>query len=149
MGPINPSLSLPAPLSLGIPASSAHLLSFLSTTSYVGSLYLAQTLLLPRKKGTSTPPSRSSPTTSGVQTPNGLVPIASTDDKDIASNLNFAANPHAPKPGDRDHPATIRARLKAVSAATALALGGVWWVIKSEGGYSPVAAVCNSRQILS
>jgi hypothetical protein len=43
---------------------------------------------------------------------------------------------HGPKPGDRDHPETIKRRMRAVGLATAGSILGVWIVVKHVGGYT-------------
>lgn len=122
---LHTSLALPAPLALGITPSSAHLLSFLSTSTYVGSLYLAQRLLLPRSR-------LSTPETTSVGTTDVTAPIAaSTPDRKGSE----------PLPGSRDHPETIRTRIRAVALSTVVALGGVWYVVTVQGKYGAVQAV--------
>lgn len=121
MGPISPYLGLPAPLALGIIPQSAHLLSLLFTTTYVGSLYLAQTIALPasiRSKKVKPPTSDSKPEIE-------VQPIASGD-----------VDPHQPEVGSRDHPETIKIRMKAVGVATSLSLSGILWVVKDTGSYT-------------
>lgn len=126
MGPIHESLSLPAPLVLGITPGSAHLISLLFTTSYVGSLYLAQTVGLPRyirSKMIKTSPSNATPQI------------------DKSTIVEGDVNSNTPEVGSRDHPATIRIRMKAVSTATGLSLAGVYWMVKQTGQYTWSQAV--------
>lgn len=125
MGQTHYSLALPAPLAVGIAPRTAHILSLLFTSTYVGSLYVAQKLFLSKSaksiKGTSGP--------DGVNT-TVVPPIA-------ASSID----PNAPQVGSRDHPDTIRVRMKAVGTATVLSLLGVFWTIKHFGSYQWTAAV--------
>ncbi|WVQ80988.1 hypothetical protein IAT38_003095 [Cryptococcus sp. DSM 104549] len=131
---MDPSLALAAAGTPPLSSGAAHILSLLFTSSYVGSLYLSQTLFPPRPRPKRTPSNASSPATSGTLTPSShpaeasragdqtLPPIAATDDDALG-----AEDPHAPKLGSRDHPLTIRRRMAAVSVSTALSLGGVRW----------------------
>ncbi|GFZ43701.1 hypothetical protein JCM24511_01421 [Saitozyma sp. JCM 24511] len=239
--------SLPAELAGGIPASAAHALSFLFTTSYVGSIYLSNLFSRPgpsprrsdRPPATSTdkrsagqgggvssslspepaatpsitrrsgygnstadektsayptahdhaqthhshphpalPPIQSTdadshpedfsttPGSSGSVTPLGTgtgtsSAISTPASRDVAggdvSNLDFEQldghehehahehehehrhhqhHAHGPKPGDRDHPETIKRRMTAVGLATAGSILGVWIVVKHVGGYT-------------
>ena len=116
MGPFNTELGLPVPLILGIQPQSAHLLSLLFTTSYVGSLYLAQTVGLPAYL-------RSRKVTS--KTPEIEVPPISAGDVDSSQA----------EVGSRDHPATIRIRMRAVGIATSLSILGIYYVVKQTGIY--------------
>jgi prenyl protein peptidase len=121
---IHHSLGLPAPLSLGIPPSHSHILSLLFTSTYVGSIYVSQ-ILFPSGKVRSF--GRDSP---------GIPPVAAGDfDGQVPRRLE------GPEVGSRDHPDTIKRRMKAVGTATVLSLGGVYWVIKQTGGYSWRGAV--------
>jgi prenyl protein peptidase len=120
MGPISPYLSLPAPLALGLTPQSAHLLSLLFTTTYVGSLYLAQTIGLPAYIRSKKVKTTTSDTTRKIE----VQPITSGD-----------VDPHQPEVGSRDHPETIKIRMKAVGVATGLSLFGIYWVVKQTGGY--------------
>lgn len=124
MGPLNTHLDLPVPLILGIQPQSAHLLSLLFTTTYVGSLYLAQTVGLPAylrsrkiKLESNTPELKISPVSAG----------------DV--------DPNQPEVGSRDHPATIRIRMRAVGLATGLSLSGIYYVVKYTGNYGWKEAV--------
>jgi prenyl protein peptidase len=121
MGPISPYLGLPAPLALGITPQSAHLLSLLFTTTYVGSLYLAQTIGLPAYNRSKKVKSTTSDTKPEIE----VQPITSSD-----------VDPHQPEVGSRDHPETIKIRMKAVGVATGLSLFGIYWVVKQTGGYT-------------
>ena len=129
MGPIHPSLALPSLLSVGIPPRDSHILSLLFTTSYVGSLYVAR-LLLPTKKS-ARPSSSPAP---------GLPPVAATD-SDAQVPMQRRAGPEV---GSRDHPDTIRLRMKAVGIATVASLGGVWYVVKQASDLSFRSAVSAS-----
>ena len=126
MGPISPSLGLPPPLALGITPQSAHLLSLLFTTTYVGSLYLAQTIALPA----SIRSKKVKPATSDGKPEIEVQPIASGD-----------VDAHQPEVGSRDHPETIKIRMKAVGVATSLSLFGIFWVVKDTGNYTWQQAV--------
>jgi prenyl protein peptidase len=130
MGPIHESLSLPAPLVLGITPRSAHLLSLLFTTTYVGSLYLAQTIGLPAYLRSKTIKANSSDAAPQVDAP----PIAASD-----------VDPNTPEVRSRDHPATIRIRMKAVTTATGLSLAGVYWMVKQTGQYTWAQAVSTGQ----
>lgn len=118
MGPLNTQLGLPVPLVLGIQPHSAHLLSLLFTTTYVGSLYLAQTVGLPAYL-------RSRKVKFISTTPELNVPPVSASDVDQDQ----------PEAGSRDHPATIRIRMRAVGIATGLSLFGIYYVVKQTGDY--------------
>ena len=125
MGPLHPALWLPAPLAVGITPRSAHLLALLFTSTYVGSLYLAQNIFLARASRASSVPV--SQTTTATTSP---APIS-------ASN----GDPNKSEVGSRDHPDTVRIRMKAVMGATAASLVGVLWTVKSAGLYSWLEAV--------
>jgi len=124
MGPLNTQLDLPVPLVLGIQPQSAHLLSLLFTTTYVGSLYLAQTVGLPAYL-------RSRKIKLESNTPEIKVPPVSASDVDS----------NQPEVGSRDHPATIRIRMRAVGIATGLSLFGIYYVVKQTGNYGWKEAV--------
>lgn len=133
---MNPSLWLPAPLAVGIAPRTAHLLAFLFTGTYVGSLYLAQNIFLAR----ASPASKISvsETTTATTTP---APISAGP-----------ANADQPEIGSRDHPDTIRVRMKAVLGATAASLAGVIWTVKNVGTYGWYGAVslcqCDTMAVL-
>jgi prenyl protein peptidase len=129
MGPLNTQLGLPVPLVLGIQPQSAHLLSLLFTTTYVGSLYLAQTVGLPAYLR-----SRKVKFTSNA--PELKVPPVSASDVDS----------NQPEVGSRDHPATIRIRMRAVGIATGLSLLGIYYVVKQTGNYGWNDAVSSFDQ---
>lgn len=131
MGPSHPSLWLSAPLAVGITPRSAHLLAFLFTSTYVGSLYLAQNIFLAR------PPS-------ALKTPISEQTTATTVPAPISAGN---AGTNAPEVGSRDHPDTIRIRMKAVMAATAVSLAGVFWTVKNAGLYTWYRAVCVFTQM--
>lgn len=128
MGPPHPSLWLPAPLAVGIAPRSAHLLAFLFTSTYVGSLYLAQNIFLARSHA-------------GSKTPEFQTTTASTNPAPISATN---ADPNCPELGSRDHPDTIRVRMKAVIGATAASLFGVLWTMKRVGTYKWLEAVCET-----
>jgi len=129
MGPLNTQLGLPVPLMLGIQPQSAHPLSLLFTTSYVGSLYLAQTVGLPAYL-------RSRKVTS--KTPEIKVPPISSGDADSRQ----------PEVGSRDHQATIRIRMRAVGIATSLSISGIYYVVKQAGNYGWKDAVSFNYQCI-
>jgi prenyl protein peptidase len=127
MGPLNTHLSLPVPLVLGIQPQSAHLLSLLFTTTYVGSLYLAQTVGLPAYL-------RSRKVKFASNTPDIKVTSVSASDE--------------PEVGSRDHPATIRIRMRAVGRATGLSLFGIYYVVKQTGNYGWKEAVSSPYHLI-
>jgi hypothetical protein len=124
MSPLNTQLGLPVPLVLGIQPQSAHLLSLLFTTTYVGSLYLAQTVGLPAYL-------RSRKVKFASNTPE--IKVSPVSASDVDSNQ--------PEVGSRDHPATIRIRMRAVGIATGLSLFGIYYVVKQTGNYGWKEAV--------
>ncbi|WWC85624.1 uncharacterized protein L201_000489 [Kwoniella dendrophila CBS 6074] len=120
------SLALPPNLVGIITPSTAHTLSFLATTSYVGSLYLSQKLFNPK-----TPKqAKAKPINSNHDDGSAIPPISSTDDGDIGYEGN------GPKPGSRDHPETMKRRMIAVIISTTLSLSSVYLTIKSLAKYS-------------
>ncbi|KIR37468.1 prenyl protein peptidase [Cryptococcus deuterogattii 99/473] len=133
------SLSLPPVLSSGIPLSSAHALSFLFTTSYVSSLYVSQHLF-----GASTPNPKKgpSPRTAHSQT-ELLPPISATDADGLGVEHDLG-----PELGSRDHPITIKRRMKAVACSTFLSVGGVYYVVKQVGRYSWEEAIRPTMALL-
>lgn len=191
MGPLHPSLaSLPPPLASNpLNPATAHLLSFIFTSGYVGSIYLSKVFSrveVPphsRKQGSGASVQREDSGGESAPYPShrrphslhiklklmsagpsiAIEPVTSTSTSTPSDPLTSAAldaagpdaapstgddqasdsqsDPDAPKPGERDHPATIRRRMKAVGVATALSLGGVWGVVKVQGGYTFVQAV--------
>lgn len=134
MGPVHPSLSLPSALAVGISPQTSHILSLLFTTSYVGSLYVAR-LLLPTSKS-----DVNKPTGSSLQP--GISPVSATDDD---AQVPLRGRVSGPEVGSRDHPDTIRLRMKAVGLATLASLGGVWYVVKNVSGTSPRSSVSAQR----
>lgn len=110
---LNPLLSLPPALELGIAPRTAHALAFVFASSYVGSLYLAPYLVSPRRRGSA---------------PDGKTTSAA----DAAQRL---------PPGHRDHPDTMRLRMSAVGLATRLCLIGVYTTVKIAGNYTIKEAV--------
>jgi len=131
MGPLNTQLGLPVPLVLGIQPQSAHLLSLLFTTTYVGSLYLAQTVGLPAYL-------RSRKVKLICDTPE--IEVAPVSARDVDSNQ--------PEVGSRDHPATIKVRMRAVGIATGLSLFGIYYVVKQTGNYEWKEAVSSVTQAI-
>ena len=145
MGPLHPSLSLPAALAVGIPPSHSHILSLLFTSTYVGSLYLAQIVLAGHAKPLQQV--KTAPAPVGI-------PAASATGNDVdansdvrveytASSSSSSSSSSSPEPerGSRDHPETIRLRLRAVQLATTLSLAGVYYVTKTSGEYTWTGAV--------
>jgi prenyl protein peptidase len=127
---VHPSLTLPAALILGISRIQGHVLSAAFTTSYVGSIYIAQLLL---NSSLRTEPARAKNKTS---TP-AIAPITATD---IDTNIV-----PGPARGARDHPETIKIRIKAASLATIGTMLGVWYVVKNTGRYSLAESVSLSH----
>ncbi|WVF66265.1 hypothetical protein IAT40_001005 [Kwoniella sp. CBS 6097] len=129
---MDPSLSLPSSLNNAISPSTAHALSFVFTTSYVGSLYLSQHLSRSR---TSSPSITRRPSTAGVQDGQAIngggpgIPPISASDVDGISALERPVT--GPPVGSRDHPETIKRRMKAVTLSTLLSLSGVYLTINS------------------
>ena len=117
---VHESLRLSAPLAVGIPPSHAHALSLLFTSTYVGSIYLSQ-VLFPGRAGKEA----------------SVKPDAVTGD-------SLSRNGYEPEVGSRNHPETIKKRIKAVGGATLLSLGGVFWVIKKTGKWNWTQAVSPS-----
>jgi hypothetical protein len=60
---------------------------------------------------------------------------------DMSTIVEGDVNSNTPEVGSRDHPATIRIRMKAVSTATGLSLAGVYWMVKQTGQYTWSQAV--------
>ena len=133
MKPVHPNLALPSALTVGIPPQTSHILSFLFTTSYVGSLYVAR-LLLP------SPKAKSSRSVGSASRP-GVPPVSATE---ADGQAPFQSRARGPEVGSRDHPETIRLRMKAVGLATLACLAGVWCVVKDASGLRFFAAVCQS-----
>ncbi|KAI9636059.1 uncharacterized protein MKK02DRAFT_44760 [Dioszegia hungarica] len=146
MGPLHPLLAPPPQLALNpLSSTSAHLLSFLFTSGYVGSIYISNHLAssgdAPKRKAAVSASSTGGTEENSTSLP--LPPISAEDAPDDAF-----LDPSAPQPGDRNHPATIRSRMKAVGLATALSLGGVWYTVKTIGGYGAVEAVRPTLSLL-
>ncbi|ORY31997.1 hypothetical protein BCR39DRAFT_525125 [Naematelia encephala] len=120
MKDLNASLVLQSSLSLGIPPRTAHVLSLLFTSSYVGSIYVSQLFASHLRLGP------------GQSKLLPIPPISSTDSDAIPEMPTEARR--TPEPGSRDHPDTIRTRMKAVGLATVGSLGGVWWTVRRVGG---------------
>ena len=121
MVPVHPSLSLPIPLAVGITPTAAHVLSLLFASSYVGSIYLSAHFPPLRRRKSSGAPS--------------LPPISATDSDGTISPVRPASNAPSrsgsPAPGERDHPHTIKSRIRAVSVATVLSLFGVGYAVST------------------
>ncbi|AAW46237.2 prenyl-dependent CAAX protease, putative [Cryptococcus deneoformans JEC21] len=136
---MDPSLSLPPALSSGLPLSTAHALSFLFTTSYVGSLYISQHFF-----GTSTPNPRKAPFPNTVRSQTEpLPPISATDADGLGVEHDLG-----PELGSRDHPITIKRRMRAVACSTLLSVGGVCYVVKQLGHYSWKEAISPTMALL-
>ena len=140
MKPIHPSLSLPAPLFLGFQSRTAHLLSFFFTATYVGSIYLSQTLF----SNSSTHSSNPSDPSSHLRSPN---PYLTANQADARRYELDGYDDDLPRRGSRDHPDTIRMRMKAVGVATLGSVLGVWWVVGVTGEYNPIQAVGRATQV--
>ncbi|WVQ76461.1 hypothetical protein IAR50_006129 [Cryptococcus sp. DSM 104548] len=130
---MDPSLSSPTLLSPAI----AHALSFLFTSSYVGSLYITHLFTAsPRPSPTPTPPE---PT-------NGQLPVPPISaDKDALDAQDFETGP---KLGSRDHPLTVRARMKAVSCSTLISILGVLVTYKHTSGSSFSGSIAPSLKLM-
>ena len=59
----------------------------------------------------------------------------------------MASDSDAPLPGSRDHPDTIRLRIKAVGLATVGSVGAVLAMVWSVGGYGFVEAVRGGSRV--
>ncbi|WRT63467.1 uncharacterized protein IL334_000372 [Kwoniella shivajii] len=117
---MDPVLSV-ASTSVGvISPSTAHTLSFIFTTSYVGSLYLSQILF-------SSSPTKSRSASPKVQDGNPPV-IPPIDDIQVNGETGIE---RGPKRGSRDHPETIKRRMTAVTISTSLSLAGVYLTINN------------------
>lgn len=145
MGPLHPSLSLPVPLVLGIPARTSHILSLMLTTTYVGSLYVAQLVLAHKTRQHKAKSKRREQGTAAAVAAGE--PIAASDVDAQAPQSGSAragrskSKSREPEVGSRDHPDTIRARIRAVGIATLLSVGGILCVVKGQGGYTWSQAV--------
>lgn len=134
----------------------ARTLSLVFTASYVGSIYV--TNVFARRSVVSSRQSKAAGTPSASKAGRnegepGVPPIAATDADGQAPRTGQDAgmggqrtkrreeDPDAPKPGDRDHPDTIKRRVTGVSIATGLSLGTVWYVVALQGDSSLTAAV--------
>lgn len=140
----HPSLELPLPLITGLHSSTAHLLSLAFTSSYVGSIYLAKKLLQP-------PTSTCSPSSIPPNGSSTLPNVTSLSEADVqlgTADVTIPPLPTGPEPGSRDHPDTIKSRMKAVGVATASSLICVWGVVKALGGYSALEAVSHLDLLL-
>lgn len=151
MKEIHPTLALAATsIPLKLTPLQAHGLSFLISSGYVGSIYFSNLFTrLESPSKSRAPDNEPSKLTSKndskfrytsllrliklrqfsqnwlkVDQP-AIQPISSTD-----TNSTPQADRNVPKPGDRDHPQTIKRRMKAVSIATLSSLGSVYLVIK-------------------
>ncbi|CAK9783501.1 unnamed protein product [Cutaneotrichosporon oleaginosum] len=115
---LDPTLYLPPPLETGISPKAANALALVFAASYVGSLYVAP-LVFPW----------------AGRTPKG----DSTTAEDAASHIPV---------GHRDHPATMKMRMRAVSMATRLSILGVYWTVKQVGGYDVRGALVPTLRLL-
>lgn len=104
---------------------SAHALSALFASSYVASIYLSNLF------SSSARSSKSFGGTQAVSEPSKTAPIIAATDEAIN-----AAELHGPRPGDRDHPATIKRRMAAVSIATVGSMITLFSVVKQLSGGS-------------
>ncbi|WVQ93886.1 hypothetical protein IAU59_000964 [Kwoniella sp. CBS 9459] len=128
---MDPSLSLPSSMTNAISPWTAHALSFIFTTSYVGSLYLSQHLSSSRTNSPVPTRRSSSIGTLDNKDLNGAagpsIPPISASDADGVSPLERQTT--GPPIGSRDHPETIKRRMKAVTLSTLLSLSGVYLAI--------------------
>ncbi|TYJ51215.1 hypothetical protein B9479_008227 [Cryptococcus floricola] len=117
----------------------SHALSFLFTSSYVGSLYITHlfaALPSPRTTPTATPP----------EAANGQIPLPPISaDKDALDAQDLETGP---KVGSRDHPLTVRARMKAVSCSTLISILGVYATYEHASGSSFSESIIPSLKLL-
>lgn len=162
MKDISPALLAPLARLDPLTDAQARTLSFLLTASYVGSLY-ATNLFASRAsaasingKGQKQVSKVSSQTAAGESSSGVAVPPVSATDQ--VGHLPSAAESRgraqdetddAPRPGDRDHPDTIRRRVMGVSVATGLSMGAVWYVVAVQGLTSMVDAVSSLQTPLA
>ncbi|WWC57989.1 uncharacterized protein I303_100524 [Kwoniella dejecticola CBS 10117] len=146
---MGPTIAPPSLVGI-ISPSTSHALSFLFTTSYVGSLYLSHKLFT--SSPSSSPKASIGGTPKKASTPDGngnspaVPPISSTDEDDIDPNPYRAPGP---KPGSRDHPDTIKKRMIAVTISTALSLSGVYLTINNASpSRSSIASISKSITLL-
>ncbi|OCF33200.1 hypothetical protein I316_05245 [Kwoniella heveanensis BCC8398] len=146
---MDPSLSPHYSLKEAISPWTAHALSFIFTTSYVGSLYLSQHLTRSRPNSpaitrrASSSHSAEAPGDSGAaKNDNGTVsasapgiPPTSVSDADGISALEQPVS--GPPVGSRDHPETIKRRMKAVTLSTLLSLSGVCFAVHNISSSAP------------
>ncbi|WVO17667.1 hypothetical protein L204_105364 [Cryptococcus depauperatus] len=129
-------LGLSLPLVSKIPTSYAHGLAFLFTSSYVGSLYLSQHLFAswgsPDHSPSQTPPTAEG---FGEEKREPLPPISATD----VDGSGMEGD--GPKLGNRDHPLTIKRRMKAAATSTLLSIGGIYGVVQYLGNYTMMGAI--------
>lgn len=125
MAVVHPGLVSPAVMLVGLPVISAHALSALFASSYVGSIYLSNLF------AASAPASDSARPSQAVDDPPSPVPVIAATNEAVDD-----APPHGPKPGDRDHPATIKRRSAAVSLATVGSTITLLSVVKQISGSS-------------
>lgn len=127
-------------------------LSLIFTASYVGSIYF--TNIFAQRSGTASTQranaaakpsvgrSKTSiggpgvPPIAATDTDGRVIPVGEEGDEGAQNPKGRAADPDAPKVGDRDHPDTIKRRVVGVSLATGLSLGAVWYVIAVQGSTS-------------
>ncbi|WVR03328.1 hypothetical protein IAU60_000319 [Kwoniella sp. DSM 27419] len=118
------SLRIPPHLIGAVSPSTAQALSLLFTSSYVGSLYLSQVALKRVAKGAPSAETSTVPHAS-TQVPPTIPPIIASDE-----TIDDVFPEHQPPIGSRDHPATIKSRVKAVSLSTLLSITGVYLTVK-------------------
>ncbi|EIW65728.1 hypothetical protein TREMEDRAFT_15682, partial [Tremella mesenterica DSM 1558] len=130
---LNPTLTLPTPLILGISPSTSHTLSFIFASSYVGCIYLATHITFPSFPSLSSQ-SENNPTSS--------IPPMTATDKD--------GYPLVPPIKSRDHPDTIKRRMKAISITTLISLGSIWIIVKdtSHGKYTWTSSLLPTLRLL-
>ena len=134
---ISPSLKPPGRVALGVAPPQAHLLCLLFASSYVGSIYITQHFFLPRANRSPAPTPAQTPSGQNGTTGTGPpVPPVVADEMDAERDAG-------PKIGSRDHPTTIRMRMRAVGLATASNMLVVLAVVKVLAGCSWTAAVCD------
>ncbi|ORX34546.1 hypothetical protein BD324DRAFT_158918 [Kockovaella imperatae] len=136
---ISPSLLPSWPLSWGLTASQCHLIALIFASSYVGSIYLTQHVFLPRAilasaAATQAKAAQGSAAKASNASHVDVSSKAFRDDDDDEDDDEEEDD--APKLGTRDHPTTIRLRMKAVGIATVSSLLIVWSVVKHLSGTS-------------
>ncbi len=135
---VQTSTLLPSLLAASMPlltTTQAHLSALALTLSYVGSLYLSR---LAPSPSSARPVSLSTDDvlTSAVNDMTTSIEPVCMDLDRARSEASLSRSP-SPAPGMRDHPDTIRARIKAVIGSTIASWVGVWGVVRmglGEGG---------------